>query len=369
MKFDSPTAVMQFALQQARQGIGYVEPNPAVGSVVVDNELNLLGAGYHEKYGEAHAEINALREAGANARGAILYVTLEPCCHHGKTGPCTEAILQAGIAKVIVAQEDPADWVAGQGIAQLRAAGVPVEVGLLAEEARELNAPFIKLVTRKQPYVIAKWAMTWDGKLATRTGSSQWISGEESRAVVHQLRGRMDGILVGAGTVATDDPLLTARPSGPRVATRIVIDSQANLPVDSQLVKTIDQAPVLLCTSHSAPEHKLHCLREAGVKLWQGTTNDSGRLDWNEVLTELGRRQITNLLVEGGGEIFASLREADALDEVHVFLAPKLVGGTEAVTPMEGTGLATIPQQADLVDVEVMRTGEDIYLKGRIRRA
>ncbi|QDU82868.1 Riboflavin biosynthesis protein RibD [Polystyrenella longa] len=368
MKFDNPTQVMQYAINLAQKGLGYVEPNPAVGSVIVDDGLNLLGAGYHEKYGEAHAEINALRQAGDAARGATLYVTLEPCCHQGKTGPCAEAVIQAGISRVVIAQEDPAEWVAGKGIAQLKQAGIEVEVGLLGEEARQLNAPFIKQVTTKQPYLLAKWAMTWDGKLAARTGSSQWISGPESRSIVHQLRGCMDGVLVGAGTVAADDPLLTARPAGPRTATRIVIDSRASLSLDSQLVQTITQAPVLLCTSESAPAEKLKQLRDAGVDIWQGKLTEEGRLDWNEVLLELGRREMTNVLVEGGGAIFASLHEVSAIDEVHLFLAPKLVGGRDAITPLEGEGLPAIPQQADLRDIQIEITGDDIYLRGRLQR-
>ncbi|MAT16905.1 MAG: riboflavin biosynthesis protein RibD, partial [Planctomyces sp.] len=328
----------------------------------------LLGAGYHQRFGEAHAEINALKDAGDAARGATLFVTLEPCCHQGKTGPCSAAVIKAGIKQVVIALEDPAEWVAGDGIAQLRAAGIAVSVGLLETEARHLNAPFIKYVTEKKPYLIAKWAMTWDGKLAAKTGSSQWISGPESRAVVHQIRGRVDGILVGAGTLTMDDPLLTARPEGPRVATRIVVDSRAQLTADSQLVQTIREAPVLLCTSTEVPDAKLKPLRAAGVDIWQGTPDAAGHLDWDELQAEFYRRGMTNILVEGGGEIFASLHQARAIDEVHLFLAPKLVGGRDAITPLGGEGLPVIPQQADLMDIEVRRTGEDIYLQGRVRK-
>src|SRR5579884_2079657 len=220
---------MRRALELAEHGRGYVEPNPLVGAVVV-RDGQLVGEGWHQHYGEAHAEIHALAAAGEGSRGATLYVTLEPCCHFGKTPPCTDAVLRAGIRRVVAAMPDPFPAVAGKGAELLRQAGVTVELGIGEAEARRLNAPYLKLLEKRRPWVHAKWAMTLDGKIATRTGDSKWISNEASRRIVHALRGRMDAVIVGAGTALADDPLLTARPPGPRVATRAVLDSTGRLP-------------------------------------------------------------------------------------------------------------------------------------------
>ncbi|MDZ7615653.1 MAG: bifunctional diaminohydroxyphosphoribosylaminopyrimidine deaminase/5-amino-6-(5-phosphoribosylamino)uracil reductase RibD, partial [Patescibacteria group bacterium] len=226
---------MSRALELAARGQGFVEPNPMVGCVIARG-AELIGEGWHRRYGGPHAEIEALHLAGPRAAGATMYVTLEPCCHHGKTPPCTEAILRAAPARVVIAQRDPFPAVAGKGIARLQAAGIQVDVGLAEAEARELNAPYLKLLGTGRPWVMAKWAMTLDGKLATRTAESQWISGPESREIVHQLRGRVDAVIVGRGTAEHDNPALTARPPGARSATRIVLDSGASLSLDSQLV-------------------------------------------------------------------------------------------------------------------------------------
>src|SRR5262249_49286375 len=226
---------MRRALELAERGRGYVEPNPLVGAVIVRDDRP-VGEGWHQRFGEAHAEVNALAAAGEAARGATLYVTLEPCCHHGKTPPCTDAIIAAGIARVICAQRDPFPKVSGGGIAAPEAAGIAVEVGAMTDAAQRLNAPYLKLLHTGKPWVIAKWAISLDGKIATANGDSKWISGEASRAIVHQLRGRMDAIIVGHRTAELDDPLLTARPAGARTATRIVVDSRATLSPNSQLV-------------------------------------------------------------------------------------------------------------------------------------
>jgi len=253
-----PAAKNQFlslAFQLAQQGQGTVEPNPLVGCVIVQNGT-VVGQGYHRRFGGPHAEIEALRDAGKKASGAEVYVTLEPCCHQGKTGPCTEALIEAGVARVIVGCRDPHPAVAGQGLAALCAAGIEVCLEENCEEAKRLIAPFTKLITTGRPWVIAKWAMTLDGKIATHTGSSQWISGAASRTVVHQLRGRVDAILVGRGTAAADDPQLTSRPPGPRTATRIVLDSQASLSLESQLVQSISAGPLIVAASTAASLEK-----------------------------------------------------------------------------------------------------------------
>ena len=253
---------MARALQLAARGEGFVEPNPQVGCVISRGD-QVLGEGWHEKFGGPHAEINALNTAGGAARGATLYVTLEPCAHHGKTPPCTEAIQMAGIARVVVAHPDPNPQVDGQGIDALHAAGITCDVGQGKPDATRLLAPYIKWVTTGRPWVIAKWAMTLDGKLATRAGDSQWISSPQSRQIVHQLRGRVDAIVIGSGTARIDDPLLTARPNDPsdvrRLATRVVVDSKCRLPVGSQLARTTAAVPLLVATSNAAePARREH---------------------------------------------------------------------------------------------------------------
>ncbi|MFO1023291.1 MAG: bifunctional diaminohydroxyphosphoribosylaminopyrimidine deaminase/5-amino-6-(5-phosphoribosylamino)uracil reductase RibD [Planctomycetales bacterium] len=368
-RFSEPAAVMRYALQLAARGEGDVEPNPMVGAVIVDSQLRLVGQGWHEKFGGPHAEVNAFASAREIQPEQTLYVTLEPCCHTGKTPPCTEAILKAGIRHVVVAQQDPFPEVAGKGIERLRAAGVTVEVGLLQAEARELNAPFRALIEQKRPYVHAKWAMTWDGKISSRTGSSQWISNTDSRRVVHQLRGRMDGILVGVGTVRADDPLLTARPAGPRTAVRIVLDPRATLPLESQLLTTIEQAPVLCVVGETAKKEKIAALQDAGVEVVTLPFAGEGRLDLRKLMGLLAERRMTNLLVEGGGVTLGHVFDEGLIDEAHVFLGPKLIGGEGAGTPIGGKGL---PQMEQAFPLEVLQTevlAGDVYLRGRVKRS
>jgi diaminohydroxyphosphoribosylaminopyrimidine deaminase / 5-amino-6-(5-phosphoribosylamino)uracil reductase len=357
---------MARAIELAARGEGLVEPNPMVGCTIVqDGET--VGEGFHQRFGGPHAEVEALQVAGHRAREATAYVTLEPCCHHGKTPPCTQALIRAGVARVVVAQRDPFPQVSGQGIAELQQAGIAVEVGLLAREARQLNAPYLKLVGSGRPWIIAKWAMTLDGKLATHTGDSRWISCKTSRHLVHQLRGRVDGILVARGTAAADDPLLTARPAGPRVATRIVLDSRASLAPESQLVRTARDVPVMVVVSRESPAEKLQQLTAAGceVVVCSGGTH-ADRLD--ELLVELGRRRMTNLLVEGGSQLFGSLLDAGQLDEVHVFIAPKLIGGQHSPGAIAGAGVDLMQKAIALTSPRVEPCGSDVYVSGRINR-
>ncbi len=239
------------ALELARRGQGFVEPNPMVGCVIAQG-AEIIGEGWHRRFGQAHAEVEALHIAGDRAAGGTLYVTLEPCCHHGKTPPCTEAVLASGVRRVVVAMRDPFPQVQGGGIAALQAAGLTVEVGLLEDEAARLNAPYLRLVETGRPWIIAKWAMTLDGKIATHTGQSQWISNPKSREIVHALRGRVDALMIGRGTAERDDPLLTARPAGPRTAARVVLDTHASLCSTSQLVRTAGQSPVLVAVGNEA---------------------------------------------------------------------------------------------------------------------
>ncbi len=357
---------MRHALALAADGIGRVEPNPPVGAVLVDENLHLLGEGFHESYGGPHAEVNAIRNAGEAARGATLFVTLEPCAHHGKTPPCTQAVIQTGIARVVVAMRDPSPHTDGQGIAELEAAGIPVEVGLLEDEARALTAPFVKRITSGRPWVHLKWAMTLDGRIASRTGHSQWISNDASRRVVHALRGRMDAILIGANTARLDDPLLTARPASLRKPVRVVVDSHATLSLESQLVRTVDQAPLLVACTATAPNENVERLQAAGVDVLSVPSSKDGRIDLDALLCELGNREMMNILIEGGGELAGALFDADAVDELHVFIATKLVGGRDAVSPLGGVGLETIPELAQLQHPTIDILDGDIYVHGRL---
>jgi diaminohydroxyphosphoribosylaminopyrimidine deaminase/5-amino-6-(5-phosphoribosylamino)uracil reductase len=358
---------MARALELARRGEGAVEPNPMVGCTIVADD-QIVGEGWHHRFGAAHAEIAALEVAGARAAGATMYVTLEPCCHHGKTPPCTQAILRAGLRRVVAAMPDPFPAVGGQGFAELQRGGVEVSVGLLAAEAESLAAPYLKLVRTGRPWIIAKWAMTLDGRIATQSGASRWISSQSSRAVVQRLRARVDAVLVGATTAVKDDPLLTARPAGLRTATRIVLDTRASLPMESQLVRTARQVPVLVAVGEQAATADVDRLRAAGCEVFVCAGDDRpARLD--HLLAELGRRRMTNVLVEGGGQVIGNLFDAGQIDEVHVFMAPRLFGGATAPGPVAGIGRALVADAAQLEGVEVQATGGDVYLHGRIVRS
>jgi diaminohydroxyphosphoribosylaminopyrimidine deaminase/5-amino-6-(5-phosphoribosylamino)uracil reductase len=339
-----------------------------VGCVIVQG-AEIIGEGWHRRFGGAHAEVEALRIAGQRAHGATMLVTLEPCCHHGKTPPCTKAILGAGIRRVVVAQRDPFAEVAGGGLAELHAAGVEVEEGVLEEEARAVNAPYFRLLSTGRPWVLAKWAMTLDGRTATRTGSSQWISCEQSRRLAHGLRGRVDAILIGRETARIDNPLLTARPPGPRTALRVVVDTRAMLSSASQLVRTAQEVPLLVAVGTIAPVSERRRLEQAGCEVFVCQSDShAGRLD--ELLAELGRRRTTNVLVEGGGRLLGTLLDADRIDEVHVFVAPKLLGGENARNPIDGEGIAEIAHASQLANPQWQQVGTDLYLSGRmVRRA
>jgi diaminohydroxyphosphoribosylaminopyrimidine deaminase/5-amino-6-(5-phosphoribosylamino)uracil reductase len=364
-----PTAqeyeMMRRALELAEFGRGLVEPNPLVGAVLV-RDGHVVGEGWHPRFGSAHAEIVALQAAGGRARGATLYVTLEPCCHTGKTPPCVDAILHAGVSRVVAAMADPFPAVSGQGIEALRSAGVAVDVGLLEPEARALNAPYLKLLRTGRPWVIAKWAMTLDGKIATRTGDSKWITSEESRRLVHALRGRVDAIVVGIATVLADDPLLTARPPGPRSATRIILDRRLRLPLGSQLVRTAREAPVLIAYDPQTDLAAVRALQAAGCEcLPRPEQGDHGQI--LGLLDELGRRRFTNVLVEGGSGVLGSFFAADEIDEVWAFVAPKLIGGKVGPVPVGGEGVRLVSDASQLEALTVESIGPDVLLRGRRR--
>ncbi len=329
---------MRRALELAEMGRGFVEPNPVVGAVIVKDGV-VVGEGWHEKFGGPHAEIHALKNAGLKAAGAIVYVTLEPCCHVGKTGPCTQALMAAKVARVSAAVLDPNPLVAGQGLMELHHHGVAVAVGVCAREARQINAPFFKFITQKRPYVIAKWAQSIDGAMADRFGESKWISCAASRHEVHRLRGRVDAVLVGIHTVLADDPLLTARPSGDidvrRRALRCVLDTHCRLPSHSQLVQTAREFPVLLFHGRqidAAAWQRREQLSQAGIECVpiDDAVNDADGLNLGAVLDYLGSRSVTNLLVEGGSRLLAALMGQRLVDEAHIYIAPMVVADHQA---------------------------------------
>lgn len=376
-QFASPEEVMRHAIEIARRGIGAVEPNPAVGAVVVDSQLANLAEGWHERFGGPHAEVNALRNLEAaipdsNERMAVvadatLYVTLEPCCHQGQTPPCTQAIIESGLKRVVYAHGDPSPHVDGGGHVLLHEAGIDVSAGLIETEAAALLAPFLKRVRTGMPWVHAKWAMTLDGRIAARTGASQWISNETSRSIVHELRGRMDAIVVGSNTARIDDPLLTARPAGHRTPTRIVIDSSGTLSPECQLVRTVNEAPVLVAVGASPDSRNVELLRNAGVEV-VAMDDGNGHVEVRGLLLELGERQMTNVLVEGGGGLLGAIFDQQLADELHVFVAPKIVGGADAYSPVGGTGLDAIPHDGLAGAVEVMDCDGDVYIHGFVRQ-
>ncbi len=353
---------MERALALAERGRGAVEPNPLVGAVVVRDGA-VVGEGWHQQFGEAHAEVFALADAGDAARGATAYVTLEPCCHHGKTPPCTDALLRAGVRRVVAAMPDPYPLVGGRGAEALRAAGVTVDVGLGEAQARRLNAPYLKLLSTGRPYVHLKWAMTLDGKLATRSGDSKWISNEASRRLAHVLRGRVDAVVVGIGTALADDPLLTARPPGPRAATRVVLDSQGRLPPTSRLAQTARDVPTLVVTAPAGGAAGR--LRELGCEVLP-LPGEGGRPSVDALLAELGRRRMTNVLVEGGAGVLGGFLDARAVDEAHVFISPRLAGGAAAPSPVGGRGAQRIAEALVLAEWTVEPVEGDLLLRGRV---
>ena len=348
---------MRRALELARRGEGAVEPNPMVGCVVV-RDGQVVGEGWHQRFGGPHAEVEALRAAGDAARGATLVVTLEPCCHTGKTPPCTEAILAAGVGRVVAGAQDPFPAVDGGGIRRLREAGVECVVGVEADAAKALLAPFRKLTLTGTPWVIAKWAMTLDGRIATAAGDSKWITGEAARARVHELRGRMDAIVVGAGTLAADDPLLTARPPGPRTPLRVVLAGDRPLPTTRRLWATLAEGPALVAVGEGYPDDARQQLAARGVEVLEASPA--------ELLTELGGRRLTNVLVEGGGKLLGEMFDAGLVDEAWAFIAPKLIGGAAAPGPVGGAGRQLMDQATRLAGVEVEQIGLDTLIRGHV---
>ena len=359
---------MQRAIAIAWQGQGFVEPNPMVGCVIVQGE-DVIGEGYHQQFGQAHAEVNAIanaQSAGGNVEGATVYVTLEPCSHQGKTGPCADALIEAKVARVVVAVLDPNPDVSGAGIQRLQQAGIEVTTGVETTEAQNSLAPYLKRMKTGLPWVIAKWAMTIDGKIATMHGDSQWISNEHSRELVQKIRGRVDGIMVGAKTALNDNPSLTARSHKSRTPTRIVVDSKAGLRLNSKLVTTATEVPTILVTSPAYNYQHAKKIAEAGVEVWVGEQADPcERL--LAFMKEFADQGGTNLLVEGGGTLLGSLHRLKQIDEIHLFVGPKLLGGKNSITPVEGENPILMEAADELSLRSVRRLDDDVYMQYRRR--
>jgi diaminohydroxyphosphoribosylaminopyrimidine deaminase/5-amino-6-(5-phosphoribosylamino)uracil reductase len=355
--------MMRRALELAARGLGQVSPSPLVGCVIAARGGEIAGEGFYIYEEVRHAETIALEQAGEQARGATAYVTLEPHAHHGRTPPCTEALIKAGIARVVVPVEDPNPLVSGKGFAHLRGAGVEVQTGTLEREATRLNEAYIHSMRHARPFVHLKLACSLDGKIATRTGDSRWITGEESRARVHLLRHQYDAILIGAGTAAADNPLLTDR-SGRvrrRPLLRVVLDEKLCLSPDSQLVMTAREFPLLVYTSERADSSVLSALETRGVEIIKDA---SGGRDLRAVLQELGRRSIQSVLVEGGSNVAGAFLDAGLIDRVSFFIAPIIIGGRDAPVAIGGTGAQRITDAADLDEVEIIRHGRDLEVTG-----
>lgn len=359
---------MKRALYLAEKGSGYVNPNPKVGAVIVKNG-KIIGEGFHERFGQNHAEINALNSAGENARGAEIYVTLEPCSHFGKTPPCARTLVKAGLKKVIIAMKDPNPIVSGRGIEILRQNGIEVVLNVMKAEAEKLNEVFIKYITTKRPFVLMKSAVSLDGKIATTLGESKWISGEISRQYVHKLRNNFMAIMVGIGTVISDDPLLTTRIENKKSKspTAIIVDSKLKIPLNSRIFTTLNERKIIIATTEYADEAKMAELKKMGVLVLK-TPSKGGHVNLDCLMNEIGKMGIDSILLEGGSKLnFSCIRE-NVVDKVMYFVAPKLIGGEKAKTSIEGDGIKSLSNAVELIDMSSEKIGEDILLTGYVKK-
>ena len=356
------------AIELAKGGLGWTSPNPLVGAVIV-KDGRIIGEGYHERCGKLHAERNAIASLTESAEGATLYVTLEPCCHYGKTPPCTEAILEQKIARVVIGSRDPNPLVAGKGAAILRAAGVRVEEDFMREECDALNPVFFHYITKKTPYVVMKYAMTADGKIAARTGDSKWITGESARKKVQELRHQYMGIMAGIGTVLADDPMLNVRIPGLKSPVRIICDSGLRIPMDSKIVQTAKEYRTIVAYAgeHSGEgcketEKKAEQLHAAGVETVSVPDAD-GRVDLRKLMEYLGKQGIDSVLLEGGAALNGSALQAGIVSCVQTYIAPKIFGGQEAKSPVGGSGVKLACEAYGFEIKEIRRIGEDILIR------
>jgi len=359
------TQYMHEALALARLGLGRTSPNPPVGALLV-KDGRIVGRGYHHRCGEPHAEVVAIEDAGDDAKGATLYVTLEPCAHYGHTPPCTERIIKSGIIQVIAPTEDPNPQVNGQGFERLRQAGIAVKTGILAEESEELLEAYFHFVKNSRPFVVAKWASSLDGKIAVRSGETRYISGEEAQRFTHKLRNELDAILVGIGTVQADDPQLTCRMEGGRNPLRIILDADAKLISESYIARTSKQVPTILVVSDRVQRTKTKKLEGRGLEVVALSAKD-GFLDLLALMKELNNRGLASLLVEGGAKVLGSFFDRGLVDKVYVEIAPIIIGGEEAKVAVTGEGVETLADAWRLDRLKVERLGEDILVSGYVK--
>ena len=358
---------MQQALALAERGRGWTSPNPMVGAVVV-KEGSIVGRGYHERAGGPHAEVNAIDDAGEKARGATIYVTLEPCNHFGRTPPCTRKILEAGIQRVVVAMADPNPGVTGGGNQYLQDQGVEVITGICEREAQTLNEGFVTWVTTGRPFVILKCAATLDGRIATRTGDSKWVTGPAARGHVHRIRHSVDGIMVGVQTAIADDPGLTTRLENEKGSdpTRIILDSRLSMPPTAKMLHQESTAPTWVVCGPDAPAGRRSALEAAGARVMPGVLRD-GRIDLAPLMDRLGDEGITSLLIEGGAAVIGSALAAGIVDRINFFYAPKILGGDDGIPICRGLGPETMQNSIAVYDLSVTQMGPDVMLQGYLK--
>jgi diaminohydroxyphosphoribosylaminopyrimidine deaminase/5-amino-6-(5-phosphoribosylamino)uracil reductase len=359
----TPEKWMERALVLAKKGMGKTSPNPMVGAVFV-KDGKIVGEGFHRQAGLPHAEIEALKKAKEKAKGATLYVNLEPCCHYGKTPPCTSALIEAGVAKVVAAMLDPNPNVNGKGLQALRDAGIEVEVGLLKKKAQKLNECFITWMTKGRPFITLKYAMTLDGKIATSTGDSKWITSEKSRQKVHEIRSVHDAILVGINTVLSDNPLLTSRIPNAKNPIRIVLDTHLRIPLDSNLLQTVSESPVWIIGGEENLQKKESLEKKGASVLFFPDKNGKEKVSLQKLCAYLGANAISSLLVEGGAKVHGAFLSEKLVDKMAVFIAPKLIGNHDAKSPIENWGKAFLKEAVRLHDVEMTPLGDDVLIEG-----
>jgi len=365
---------MKRALSLAARGKGKTNPNPMVGAVIV-NQGQVVGEAYHQQAGKPHAEILALHQAGPRARGGVLYVTLEPCCHiHKRTPPCVPLLIQSGLTRVCVAMADPNPQVSGQGVQMLKRAGMEVVVGVLEEEAQKLNEAFRHWMTTGRPLVILKGAMTLDGKIATKTGQSKWITGEQARRDVHRVRSQADAVMVGVGTVLADDPELSARGSKHsstqrtgRQPVRVVVDSHLRIPIKAKVFTWVHEQPTIVCTTAQASLKKIQTLKDRGIQVWV-LPQKGRRVSLKAVLGKLGKAGISTLLIEGGSTLNASALHEGLVNQVRLYVAPQLLGGQDAKSLIGGASPRTLAQTWHLLNPQQKKLGQDWLITANIAR-
>lgn len=357
---------MERALQLAELGRGHTNPNPMVGAVIVKNN-KIIGEGYHQYYGGLHAERNAFANCTEDPSGADLYVTLEPCCHYGKTPPCTDIIIEKNIKRVFIGSDDPNPLVAGKGIEKLKQNGIEVYTGILKQKCDTLNAIFFHYIKTKQPYVVMKYAMTADGKIATYTGNSKWITSEQSRKQVHYIRNALSGIMVGIGTILADDPLLNCRIEGGKNPIRIICDSTLKIPLDSQIVKTANEIKTIIAYAEKN-EQKQNELQKAGIQLLC-LPNEQNKVDLNALMIELGKQGIDSILLEGGATLNECALQCNIVNKLMIYIAPKIFGGSTAKSPVAGKGVAMANQAYTLCLNAIKTIGQDILLEYDVKKA